>query len=228
MDDKKSSAEKMPPPPAPAPGSADEDEEMTKQDNLAIERAEEQKLRAKYAQVQRPSHAGAGGGGHSAFLQKRLAKGQKYFDSGDYQMAKQKTRVGGVVPPAMSGRSSMAVPVLAGMPTGDTIPTPDSVPARKSSIIQPIHDASRSMHVPSDPAHLGGGHNVGPTPLSPGPGQPIPNPAIAKLSSWIVKTWSKNENSTPHSVPIKNHLHFISTNWNEKNEKKKSLTESRF
>jgi hypothetical protein len=27
--------------------------------------------------------------GHSAFLQKRLAKGQKYFDSGDYQMAKQ-------------------------------------------------------------------------------------------------------------------------------------------
>jgi hypothetical protein len=66
-------------------------------------------------------------------------------------MAKQKTRVGGVVPPAMAGRSSMAVPVLAGMPTGDTIPTPDSVPARKSSIIQPIHDASRSMHVPSDP-----------------------------------------------------------------------------
>ena len=29
-------------------------------------------------------------GGHSAFLQKRLQKGQKYFDSGDYQMAKQK------------------------------------------------------------------------------------------------------------------------------------------
>ena len=32
-------------------GSGDEDEEMTKQDNVAIERAEEQKLRAKYAQV---------------------------------------------------------------------------------------------------------------------------------------------------------------------------------
>ena len=102
-------------------------------------------------QVQKPSHGGAGGGGHSAFLQKRLAKGQKYFDSGDYQMAKQKTRVGGGVPPPMAGRSSMAVPVLSGMPTGDTIPTPDTVPARKSSIIQPIHDASRSMHVPSDP-----------------------------------------------------------------------------
>ena len=107
---------------------------------------------AEFFQVPRPSHGGAGGGGHSAFLQKRLVKGQKYFDSGDYQMAKQKTRVGGAVPPAM--RSNMAVPVLAGMPTGDTIPTPDTVPARKSSIIQPIHDASRSMHVPSDPGTL--------------------------------------------------------------------------
>jgi hypothetical protein len=48
--------------------------------------SEEQKLRAKYAQVNRP-HGGAGGGGHSLFLQKRLAKGQKYFDSGDYQVS---------------------------------------------------------------------------------------------------------------------------------------------
>lgn len=49
---------------------------------------EEEKLKAKYPQAMggfgRP-------GGHSAFLQKRLQKGQKYFDSGDYQMAKQKT-----------------------------------------------------------------------------------------------------------------------------------------
>ena len=35
-----------------------------------------------------------GGGGHSAFLQKRLGKGTKYFDSGDYQMAKQGGRLG--------------------------------------------------------------------------------------------------------------------------------------
>jgi len=159
----------------------DDDEEMTKLDKLAIERAEEQKLRAKYGQAApRPSHGGAGGGGHSNFLQKRLAKGQKYFDSGDYQMAKQKSaRVGTV----QAGRSSMAVPVLASPPTGDTIPTPDTVPARKSSIIQPIHDASRSMHVPSDPAHLGGGPSVAPTPIPPAPGQPLPNPAITKLAS---------------------------------------------
>lgn len=66
-----------------------------------------------------------------AFLQKRLAKGQKYFDSGDYQMAKQKvpakipTTTATVVPPANLGH-----------PTGDAIPTPESVPTRKTSIIQ--------------------------------------------------------------------------------------------
>ena len=65
-----------------------------------------------------------GGGGQSAFLQKRLGKGQKYFDSGDYQMAKQGGRLG-----------RGPIPVLA-QPTGEEHPTPDSVPARKSSIIQ--------------------------------------------------------------------------------------------
>ena len=114
---------------------------------------------------------GGGGGGHSAFLQKRLAKGQKYFDSGDYQMAKQKG------PRGAAGR--LTIPVLAQPPTGDTIPTPDTVPARKSSIIQPMHDHTRSLHVPSDPAHLGQ------TPTPPAPGQPMPNPAITKLASWI-------------------------------------------
>merc|ERR1712098_541612 len=95
-----------------------------------------------------PGRPGLGGtGGHSAFLQKRLGKGQKYFDSGDYQMAKQ----GGV---RMGGAR---VPVLA-QPTGEAHPTPDSVPARKSSIIQGV-----------------GGHQ------GIMPGQPLPNPAMAKL-----------------------------------------------
>ena len=57
---------------------------------IAIEKAEEAKLKSKYSSISGgPPHSGAGGGGHSTFLQKRLAKGQKYFDSGDYQMAKQ-------------------------------------------------------------------------------------------------------------------------------------------
>ncbi|KAK0075639.1 hypothetical protein PV325_006611 [Microctonus aethiopoides] len=84
----------------------------------AIEKLEEAKLKAKF-----PIASGRPISGHSAFLQKRLAKGQKYFDSGDYQMAKQK--------------STAAKPKPTGvLPTGDAIPTPETVPQRKTSIIQ--------------------------------------------------------------------------------------------
>lgn len=147
-------------------GSMGPPAEPSKQEKINIEKAEEVKLKAKFPQVNRPSGGGgggAGGGGHSAFLQKRLAKGQKYFDSGDYQMAKQKSRGG------PHGR--LAMPVLA-RPTGETIPTPESVPMRKTSIIQPLHDHSQSMHLASDPAHS-----------TPAPGQPMPNPAVRNLAS---------------------------------------------
>ena len=142
-----SSSEKMPPP-EDLPEGTDTpalEPQLTKQEKINIEREQEKKLKAKYPQAARSMPGGmhgppglgapgggAGGGGHSAFLQKRLAKGQKYFDSGDYQMAKQKPR------PGAPGR--MMIPVLAQPPTGDTIPTPDTVPARKTSIIQPLHD----------------------------------------------------------------------------------------
>jgi len=104
-------------------------------------------------------------------LQKRLAKGQKYFDSGDYQMAKQNPR------PGVPGR--MMIPILAQPPTGHTIPRPDTVPARKTSIIQPLHDHSQSMHQAADPAHAGISSLL-PPPVT--PGQPMPNPAITKLA----------------------------------------------
>ncbi|XP_045472504.1 cAMP-regulated phosphoprotein 19 [Harmonia axyridis] len=87
------------------------------------EKQEEEKLRAKYPNV--PGGPGSRlMGGHSAFLQKRLAKGQKYFDSGDYQMAKQKKD---------------KLPVKAPVPfagTGEAIPTPETIPVRKTSIMQ--------------------------------------------------------------------------------------------
>lgn len=47
-----------------------------------IELEEEKKLRARHPCIQRPG---------SEFLQKRLQRGQKYFDSGDYNMAKAST-----------------------------------------------------------------------------------------------------------------------------------------
>ena len=56
------------------------------------------------------------------------------------------------------GRTTM--PVLA-QPTGEAHPTPDSVPARKSSIIQGVAGQGGP-----------GQQNVG---------QPLPNPAMARL-----------------------------------------------
>lgn len=81
-------------------------------------------------------------------------------------MAKQRPRGMGGLP---GGRP--AVPALAmPPPTGETIPTPELVPARKTSIIQPVHDLTQSMHLPSDPAHV-----------TPEPGKPMPNPAVSLL-----------------------------------------------
>ncbi|XP_025831206.1 alpha-endosulfine [Agrilus planipennis] len=94
-----------------------------------LEKLEEQKLRSKYPGGLGTSNPDRSLGGHSAFLQKRLAKGQKFFDSGDYQMAKQK--MGNINKPQLK----VAVPVNP-YATGDAIPTPETVPIRKTSIIQ--------------------------------------------------------------------------------------------
>jgi len=91
-----------------------------------IEKQEEDKLKIKYPAAAKPM------AGHSAFLQKRLAKGQKYFDSGDYQMAKQSK--GKVNRPMMP-------PILSVAPE---IPTPESVTTRKTSVVQPSKLASTS------------------------------------------------------------------------------------
>ncbi|XP_023949710.1 cAMP-regulated phosphoprotein 19 [Bicyclus anynana] len=103
--------------------SADQNEPP--KDPKELEKLEEAKLKAKFPNA----IFGRGPGGHSAFLQKRLAKGQKFFDSGDYQMAKQ--RPGNLAAPF----KAPAAP--AKISTGDAIPTPDTVPLRKTSIIQP-------------------------------------------------------------------------------------------
>ncbi|KAK7870614.1 hypothetical protein R5R35_009113 [Gryllus longicercus] len=96
-------------------------EENTPQESPSdIEKQEEAKLKAKFPMAGRPMS------GHSVFLQKRLANRQKYFDSGDYQMAKQK-----------SAAKARQIPAGLTNVTGDTIPTPETVPVRKASIIQP-------------------------------------------------------------------------------------------
>lgn len=102
--------------------TTEQSEEQEQQQSVSeLEKQEEAKMKAKYGQ--NPGLGPRGLGGHSAFLQKRLQKGQKYFDSGDYQMAKQK---GGGVKQVFANK----------VPTGEAIPTPETVPVRKTSIIQ--------------------------------------------------------------------------------------------
>ncbi|XP_064474583.1 cAMP-regulated phosphoprotein 19-like [Ornithodoros turicata] len=95
------------------PGLSGKDEEGLR----SAELEEEAKFKSRYPQNVRP--------GGSLFLQKRLNKGQKYFDSGDYNMAKAK----GVQKPRVP-------PVIPQNPTGETIPTVESLPPRKASLVQ--------------------------------------------------------------------------------------------
>ncbi|XP_034030264.1 endosulfine alpha b [Thalassophryne amazonica] len=96
-----------------------EDEKQDSQEKNANQmKAEEAKLKEKYPRLsQKP--------GGSDFLMKRLQKGQKYFDSGDYNMAKAKMK-------------NKQLPVTGpdkNLVTGDHIPTPQDLPQRKSSLV---------------------------------------------------------------------------------------------
>lgn len=88
----------------------------------SVEQMEEAKLKSRYPGLQRP--------GGSDFLRKRLQKGPKYFDSGDYNMAKQT----GVLRKPASGGDKVTVQPAQVPLTGESIPTPEDLPQRKSSI----------------------------------------------------------------------------------------------
>uniref|UniRef100_A0A3Q1GRI7 cAMP-regulated phosphoprotein 19a n=1 Tax=Acanthochromis polyacanthus TaxID=80966 RepID=A0A3Q1GRI7_9TELE len=62
----------------------------------------------------------------SYFLRKRLQKGQKYFDSGDHNMAKAK----------MKNKQSKTAPTEKMEITRDHIPTVQDLPQRKTSIVE--------------------------------------------------------------------------------------------
>ncbi|KAM9309381.1 endosulfine alpha b [Pholidichthys leucotaenia] len=96
----------------------DEEKQDTQEKNTNPVKAEEAKLKAKY-----PTLAQKPGG--SDFLMKRLAKGQKYFDSGDYNMAKAK----------MKNKNFPVAEPDKNLVTGDHIPTPKDIAQRKSSLV---------------------------------------------------------------------------------------------
>lgn len=87
-----------------------------------VEKQQENKLMSRYP--------GLKAGGGSALLQKRLAKPQKYFDSGDYAMAKAKK----APMPVGTKLPYNPIPVVA-TGTGEEHPTPETVPTRKASLV---------------------------------------------------------------------------------------------
>nr|XP_004649190.1 alpha-endosulfine-like [Jaculus jaculus] len=102
----------------PAEETGEEKQDTQEKEGILPETAEEAKLKAKYPSLgQKPRG--------SDFLLKRLQKGQKYFDSGDYHMAKAKMK-NKQLPSAVADRSRV---------TGDHIPTPQDLPQRKSSLV---------------------------------------------------------------------------------------------
>ncbi|XP_040842775.1 cAMP-regulated phosphoprotein 19-like [Ochotona curzoniae] len=103
---------------APETASAEEQKEMEDK-VISSEKAEEAKLKARYPLLgQKP--------GGSDFLRKRLQKGQKYFDSGDYnKMAKAKMK-NKQLPAAAPDKMEV---------TGNHIPTPQDLPQWKPSLV---------------------------------------------------------------------------------------------
>jgi len=120
----------VPGPEADVEASADDDKSVPRGDKPTpssaedIEKQQEAQLRSKYPGIKGP--------GSSAFLQKRLSKGTKYFDSGDYNMAKAKVGPGGGAKPVLASGQKLLLPG----PTGDTIPTPETVPHKKINLHQ--------------------------------------------------------------------------------------------
>ncbi|XP_062403142.1 cAMP-regulated phosphoprotein 19b [Sardina pilchardus] len=96
------------------------EEQQEMDDTVASpEKTEEAKLKARYP------HLGAKPGG-SDLLRKRLQKGQKYFDSGDYNMAKAKMKNKQQLPAAATEKAD---------DPGEHIPTPQDLPQRKTSLM---------------------------------------------------------------------------------------------
>ncbi|XP_056596063.1 cAMP-regulated phosphoprotein 19b [Triplophysa dalaica] len=94
-------------------------EQQEMQDTVVSpDKAEEAKFKARYP------HLGVRPGG-SDLLRKRLQKGQKYFDSGDYNMAKAKMK-NKQLPTAAAEKTEI---------TGDHILTPQDLPQRKQSLV---------------------------------------------------------------------------------------------
>ncbi|VDD74828.1 unnamed protein product [Mesocestoides corti] len=128
------------------------------------EQIEEEKLRAKY-----PNLVTKG----PSILQKRLNRNVKYFDSGDYNMAKarcnnpQKSGALTANPLTSSASPVLPVEVMAAQQTGDTIPTPENVPAVRKKAAELQQELQNQTHLSAPGAVNATGHPNMPLPGSP-------------------------------------------------------------
>ncbi|KAK6179350.1 cAMP-regulated phosphoprotein 19 [Patella vulgata] len=102
-----------------------EDDVFKQPQPKGVEQSEEARLRKKYPNLK--------GGGGTAILQKRLIQKGKYFDSGDYNMAKAKLNN----PKKPLNQSEK---LLIQESIGEAIPTPENLPARKPSLPSKLVD----------------------------------------------------------------------------------------
>jgi len=108
---------------------------------------EEMKLKKKFPTAVRP--------GGSLFLQKKLLqRDKKYFDSGDYNMARGQAAKG--PQPKLKGQTiTGARLVVPDEPTGDSHPVPELIPQRKVSISHAsklVSPVGRETTTPGDAA----------------------------------------------------------------------------
>lgn len=87
----------------------------------------------------------------------------KYFDSGDYNMAKarcnssQKAGMLKANPTLSSAIPEISADVIAAQQTGDTIPTPENVPAVRKKAVELQHELHGHSHLSAPATSITGG-----------------------------------------------------------------------
>jgi len=119
---------------------------------------EEMKLKKKFPTAVRP--------GGSLFLQKKLLqRDKKYFDSGDYNMARGQAAKG--PQPKLKGKTITGERlVVPDEPTGDSHPSPELIPQRKVSISQASKLVSPNARETTIPGGGDGGNPMTQHPLA--------------------------------------------------------------
>ncbi|KAL5112624.1 Cationic amino acid transporter 4 [Taenia crassiceps] len=143
------------------------------------EQIAEEKLRAKYPNLvaQGPS-----------ILQKRLNRNVKYFDSGDYNMAKarcnssQKAGMLKANPTSSSAIPEVSADVIAAQQTGDTIPTPENVPAVRKKAVELQHELHQHCQLSATATSTTSGAVTTAHPLSSSRGSPTSPVAGSSLT----------------------------------------------